>query len=99
MRRLADDDVHAIALPVSSQEFQITIYRADPNDAPTPINTDHYRLWEGFLRTAICTPLPLRRQRALIRISTRTVTSASSCSKIRREAITGSPTTRLKCCC
>lgn len=50
MQGLAASGVYATAQPITGPEFEITVFRPDPNDAAKgfPINTDHYRLWEGF---------------------------------------------------
>lgn len=42
--------VHAVADFVGGIEYRVSIYRPDATDAARgfPINTDRYRLWEGF---------------------------------------------------
>ena len=32
----------------TGEEVQMTIYREDPKDFPTPVNVDKYKIWESF---------------------------------------------------
>jgi hypothetical protein len=44
-----DSRVEAVvAVRESRNEVVIDVYRNDPKDAPTPINVDRYRVWEGL---------------------------------------------------
>jgi hypothetical protein len=38
----------AVAIQESPTHVRISIYRDDPNDAPTPINVDEYSVFETF---------------------------------------------------
>jgi len=40
--------VAAVALRSSTSTARISIYRYDPEDAPTPYNVDHYEVWEDL---------------------------------------------------
>ena len=40
--------VAAVAQRASTATARISIYRYDPEDAPTPYNVDHYEVWEDL---------------------------------------------------
>lgn len=50
LQRVSAPGVHAVAQAVEGTEYRVSIYRPDVNDIAKGflINTDHYRLWEGF---------------------------------------------------
>lgn len=50
LQSLDAPDVYGIAESVRGEEYRVSIYRPDSNDAVKgfPVNTDHYLLWEGF---------------------------------------------------